>query len=307
MITRILSGVVLVAILLLVAILGGNVLLIFTIITGLIGLYELYKVLAIYKNKPEDKKDNLLAYAGFIGATVYFVLLAIGGILPKGISLDFNNWDTLFGAFSNFNNLQNILSMSYVNLIFYMIVIMLVVFLGIYVFTFPRFNVEQVTFAFFGIVYVPIFLSFMYMVRCLNGGQYFIWLIFISSWVCDTCAYFVGSAIGKHKLAPVLSPKKSIEGAIGGVLGAALVAFIFGYFVEYKIFGGTNNGIKYVIICSVGAVISQIGDLAASGIKRNKEIKDYGNLIPGHGGILDRFDSVIFASPFIYLLVQGLF
>jgi len=149
--------------------------------------------------------------------------------------------------------------------------------------------------AFFGIVYVGVMLSYIYQTRMLPGGQFHVWLIFLCSWGCDTCAYCVGVLIGKHKMAPVLSPKKSIEGAVGGVAGAVLLGVIYAFFTK----GGM---VEYGIICGVGALISMVGDLAASAIKRNQGIKDYGKLIPGHGGILDRFDSVIFTAPVIYYL-----
>jgi phosphatidate cytidylyltransferase len=107
--------------------------------------------------------------------------------------------------------------------------------------------------------------------------------------------------IGRHKMAPVLSPKKSIEGAVGGVVGAVLLGAIFGHILLQGIF--EYPAIMCGVICGVGALISMIGDLAASAIKRNFQIKDYGNLIPGHGGILDRFDSVIFTAPVIYYTI----
>ena len=107
---------------------------------------------------------------------------------------------------------------------------------------------------------------------------------------------------GKRKLAPVLSPKKSIEGAIGGALGAAILGAIYGAVVSSRLVMG-NAPVLFAIICAAGAVISQCGDLIASGIKRQHGIKDYGNLIPGHGGVLDRFDSVIFTAPLIYTLL----
>ena len=118
-------------------------------------------------------------------------------------------------------------------------------------------------------------------------------MIFISSWICDTCAYAVGIVIGKHKMVPKLSPKKSIEGAIGGVLGAAIVGGLYGYFVVEPVITEQNVTWVFVLISAAGAVISQIGDLAASAIKRNHDIKDYGKLIPGHGGIFDRVDGLL--------------
>ena len=111
--------------------------------------------------------------------------------------------------------------------------------------------------------------------------------------------------LGKHKMAPKLSPKKSVEGGIGGVLGAALLGVLFALAVNQ--WAGAQAGVlEYAIICGVGGMISQVGDLAASAIKRNHEIKDYGKLIPGHGGILDRFDSVIFTAPIINYLTMAL-
>lgn len=106
-------------------------------------------------------------------------------------------------------------------------------------------------------------------------------------------------------MAPKLSPKKSVEGGIGGIVGAALLGAIFALAANKITGAGVNPG-QYAIICGVGGMISQIGDLAASAIKRNHDIKDYGKLIPGHGGILDRFDSVIFTAPIIYYLATFL-
>ena len=134
-------------------------------------------------------------------------------------------------------------------------------------------------------------------------GKYLVWLIVLSSWGCDTCAYCAGMLLGKHKLAPVLSPKKTIEGAVGGVAGAALLGFLYGAYFEGSMTNMIQPGAISAAACAIAAVISQLGDLAASAIKRNHNVKDYGHLIPGHGGILDRFDSMIFTAPAIYFAV----
>ena len=103
----------------------------------------------------------------------------------------------------------------------------LMLLMSVYVFTFPKYKTEEITIVFFGVFYVAVMLSYLFQVRQMPDGGYLVWLIFLSSWGCDTCAYCVGVLFGKHKLAPVLSPKKSIEGAIGGVAGAAVLGFLY--------------------------------------------------------------------------------
>ena len=183
--------------------------------------------------------------------------------------------------------------------IFYLLVIMI-----FYVVSFPRYDTSHVTVLFFGLFYVAVMLSYIYQVRMLDDGAYLVWLIFISAWGSDTCAYCVGKLIGKHKVTPHLSPKKSVEGCIGGVVGAALIGVIYAAIFHENIIGFQSVYLAFALIGGCGSVISQIGDLAASAIKRQHEIKDYGKLIPGHGGILDRFDSIIFTAPIVYYLVS---
>lgn len=182
----------------------------------------------------------------------------------------------------------------------------LMLLMTVYVCTFPKYKTEEVTAAFFGLFYVGIMLSYLYQVRVMEDGAYLVWLIFLSSWGCDTCAYCVGMLIGKHKMAPVLSPKKSIEGAIGGVAGAALLGYLYAALLGHQMIAVGNPRLSCAAACAIAAVISQIGDLAASAIKRNHQIKDYGHLIPGHGGIMDRFDSMIFTAPAIYFAMTFL-
>lgn len=180
---------------------------------------------------------------------------------------------------------------------------LLMALMGVYVFSFPKYKAEQMMLVFFGIFYVAVMLSFVYRIRLLEEGVFLVWMVFISSWICDTCAYLTGVTFGKRKLAPKLSPKKSIEGSIGGIAGSVIIGAIYGFILKEHIqLSFQNPVLGCAAVCGVGAIISQIGDLAASGIKRDHEIKDYGKLIPGHGGILDRFDSVIFVAPAIYFL-----
>lgn len=258
--TRLLSGIVLVAVALALIITGGNVLLAGLTILSLIGIFELYRVFHIEK--------TLAGIAGFIAVLVYYANLL---------------WDFIPDM---------------------MIFVLgtLVVFMAVYVFSFPKYKAEQIFAGFLGVFYVAVMLSYVYQTRELNAGTYIVWLIFLCSWGCDTCAYCVGVLIGKHKMAPKLSPKKSVEGAVGGVFGAALLTVIYGYVFQNQMNLSTEYIFVLAGISAVGALISMVGDLAASAIKRNYDIKDYGKLIPGHGGILDRFDSVIFTAPIIYYL-----
>jgi len=175
----------------------------------------------------------------------------------------------------------------------------LMVMMACYVIAYPKYHSEQMTMLFFGLVYVTVMLSFVFKVRFLENGILFVWLIFIGAWGSDTCAYCVGKLLGKHKLPSKLSPNKTIEGCMGGIVGAALLGFIF----AMAFFKDTDYWWQFAVIGGTSSVISQIGDLAASAIKRNHGIKDYSNLIPGHGGILDRFDSIIFIAPIVYYLL----
>lgn len=185
----------------------------------------------------------------------------------------------------------------------------LVVFMTAYVITFPEYKTEEITGAFFGMCYVSVLMSYVYLTRMHVDGIYTVWLILLSSWGCDTLAYCTGMLLGRHKMVPKLSPKKSWEGAVGGVLGAALLGLIYGFLFRNRMTEIMNPLLSCSVACAIGAVISMIGDLAASAIKRNHGIKDFGSCIPGHGGILDRFDSVLFTAPAIFyaLLLVGRF
>lgn len=153
----------------------------------------------------------------------------------------------------------------------------------------------------FGIIYIIGFIMFIPLIYMSEHGKLLIWYLAISAWGTDTFAYLVGIKFGKHKLTPI-SPKKSIEGSIGGIVGSTLIAIIYTYFIN-KI---CNAGISYLEITGIGvalSVLAQIGDLAASSIKRYVDIKDFGKIIPGHGGMLDRIDSILFIAPFAYFLL----
>ncbi len=264
--TRFISSIILVVIALVTLIFSGPLLAGITFFISLVGYLELCKAT---KTHTEGKKLNGLEAVGILGVSAYYAVMFFSGS-------------------------EHLLLM-----------IIIGVFLGnlcVYVFLFPKYNAQQTFSNFFSFIYAPVMLSFIYMTRELLYGEYIVWLILISSWGCDTCAYLVGICIGKRKIFPILSPKKSLEGCIGGVVGAGLLGAAFGFFVIENVV--TNQTVTLIItfICMAGAIMSQIGDLAASAIKRNHNIKDYGKLIPGHGGIMDRFDSVIVTAPMIFFL-----
>ncbi|WP_028991711.1 phosphatidate cytidylyltransferase [Thermoanaerobacter thermocopriae] len=163
-----------------------------------------------------------------------------------------------------------------------------------------KYNLKDYALTLLGIIYIPLFFLYIQKLREMPEGIYIVWFVFIVSWMTDTFAYFTGRFFGNHKLAPTISPKKTIEGAVGGIIGSIITSAIFVW-----LFPQSNVTIYLsMIIGLLGSIIAQCGDLIASFIKRNCYIKDFGNTIPGHGGILDRFDSILFVSPFIYFIFQ---
>lgn len=264
---RLRSSIILMAITIGSIVLGGDVLFCVLAAVSLIGLTELYKVMGMQLTVP-----------GFIG----------------------------YGA-SLFLYRQVYMGGGYGYLV--LLVVFFLLLMTSYVFSFPRYSSEQITLVFFGLFYVSWMLSFIYQVRMVQDGAFLVWLIFIGSWGSDTCAYCVGMLIGKHRLPgrlKELSPKKSVEGCIGGIAGAALIGLLYGAVCRTHLTELSDPVIGCALLGGASSVISQIGDLAASAIKRNHKIKDYGRLIPGHGGILDRFDAVIFTAPIVYLLINVL-
>ena len=275
--TRLLSGIVLVVLTFAGIWLGGPILAAALCAISEIAYRELTKATGVHT---EGAKVNHLESAGYGLIAVYYVLLCIG-MYAKPFDR----------------------AVVYAILTFFLLLSFLA-FLFLYVNKFPMYKAEQVMAAFFELVYGPVLLSFLYIIReGWSRGFYLVWLVYLCSWGSDTCAYCVGVLFGKHKMAPVLSPKKSVEGAIGGVVGAAL---LFGFYTQFVVNSfqaevGQLDWVGSMALGAIGALVSMIGDLAASAIKRDHDIKDYGKLIPGHGGIMDRFDSVIVAAPLIFL------
>ena len=264
---RLASGIVVAVTMILFMWLGGAYLTLLLLAVSLIGMFEFYRATGILS---DGRLIDSITAVGYAGAVAYYIVLYFSGC---------NLFYILFTT-----------------------VVILLVMLAVYVFTFPSLDATKAVFAFYGYFYVALMLGFIYMTRCLDDGIFIVWLIISSSWLCDVFAYFTGMLIGKHKLAPVLSPKKSVEGAIGGIVFPTVIAGVFAFFIKDYFSADFPVVTAFSALTAVGAAVSQIGDLSASAVKRNHGIKDYGNLIPGHGGILDRFDSMIFTAPMIYFV-----
>ena len=168
-----------------------------------------------------------------------------------------------------------------------------------------RISLEKLGGAFFLSIVIPFFLSSFLRIRQMEHWQYLILLPLEAAFLSDAFALFAGMAFGKHKLAPELSPKKTGEGAVGGFAGAVVCTVVYGAVLQFG-FQVPVNYLYLAVYGALGSAASQLGDLAFSYIKREYGLKDFGNILPGHGGILDRFDSVIFCAPLMELLLHVL-
>lgn len=163
-------------------------------------------------------------------------------------------------------------------------------------------NFKDIAYTFIGIFYVVFFMMFVALIDGMNNGKILIWYAIIAAWGTDIFAYLIGKRFGKHKFSKV-SPKKSIEGCIAGILGAVIIALIYTVAIN-SIFEVQYSYVFIGIITAILSIAGQLGDFAASSIKRYVDIKDYSNLIPGHGGMLDRIDSLMFLAPYAYILLS---
>ncbi len=264
-IKRILSGIVLFPIFALILIFGNKYLVdVFISIVAIMSLHEFYKA---FKEKAKP-----IQWTGYVTAG----LISLIHLIPS----------------------------EYVLPVITLLILMniLVLFVQSIVTNMKR-NVNDIAISLFGICYIVFFLMFAPLIRdSLENGKILIWYVFFSAWGTDIFAYFIGRRFGKHKFTTI-SPKKSIEGCVAGIFGAIIMNLVYTAICNSIL--GTNFNYIYIFGISIFlSVISQIGDLAASSVKRYCDIKDYSNLIPGHGGLLDRIDSVIFILPFAYFLLS---
>ena len=237
------------------------------LVVSIMGLRAMYEFFAVIK----VKKIKPIESAGYMGGTFLFGLFILG-----------------YGDF-------RVLSI--------MILLVTVAVMIISVFR-RNYNFMDAAVTIMGFIYTIVFFALILLIYEMAGGKYYILTIFTIAWICDTTAYFTGRFFGKRKLIPAASPKKTVEGAIGGLIGGALATMFFGLALSYT---GREvmQPLHFLAMGFIGSFFSQIGDLIASSIKREAGVKDYPKLIPGHGGILDRFDSILLAavSVFIYLIV----
>lgn len=252
-------------------VIGGPVLLGAMCVVSIIGYFELTRACKIHD---DSKAVNSMELVGIISVAAWYAAIAV---------------------------LQNNISMMLAVCLGVIVMAMMLI-MAVYVFTFPKYDASAAMSNLFAFIYCPAMVSCIYLIRSLEYGIYLVWMIFICSWICDICAYLVGVKFGKRRFAPKLSPKKSVEGAIGGVVGSCLVGAIYGFGIIAPKLEASRAGVIVLIMAALGSLLSMIGDLGASAIKRNHDIKDYGKLIPGHGGVMDRFDSVIFVAPLVFAL-----
>ncbi|MCX7923902.1 MAG: phosphatidate cytidylyltransferase [Clostridia bacterium] len=240
----------------------------------LIGMYEYYNAVSNAGYKP----IRIIGYLAclpilFIGLNGHYKAVA--------------NYISLFKSINYFS---------------FTIFIFIVVLFSITIFMHDKYNLNDISLTVFGIFYVVFLFSFVVLTRNVDNGKFFIWLVFIGAWATDTFAYFAGRFFGRRKLLPAISPKKTVEGAIGGVIGCIAITVAYGLFINRYVEGIAVY--NYVILGLLNGIIAQIGDWAASAIKRYVNIKDYGKIMPGHGGVLDRFDSILFIAPVVYFYLS---
>ncbi len=182
---------------------------------------------------------------------------------------------------------------------------MILVFMVECVIGFPKRTFVDAALSMMSVIYVAMLFSVLYLIRSSENGHFFVWFVVAASWGADTCAYFTGMMLGKHKMASKLSPKKTVEGAIGGVVGSIIICVIFGMIIAKSVMIDSAVMLKFSLVTGlIGGIVSEIGDLFASSIKRLMNVKDYSRLIPGHGGVLDRFDSTLMVAPVVMILLD---
>lgn len=206
----------------------------------------------------------------------------------------------LAGLKGSFSSIVSVWNLNFVLLYIYIIS---AVALAYMVIRHEAYRIQDAGFTLLTVYYVVFMFAFLPLIRNMENGIYLIWIVFIGAWGTDTSAYFAGVSFGKHKMLPKVSPKKSYEGFIGGILGCFILTTIFGWYLTSRHIVSFSM-YHFILIGLLNGILSQLGDWIASAVKRYVSIKDYGKIMPGHGGILDRFDSILFISPIVYLYLS---
>lgn len=242
-------------------------------VLSVIAVFEILRVLSV-------EKEYVLSIPAYI----------LAGVLP------------LASYFASENNSVYLLSVAALQFTY------LVYVMGVAVFSKGRIGFKLISEIFMMETYVVVSFSSMSLIRYLDKavGLYILIIVFVVSWVTDSGAYIVGSLMGKHKLIPEVSPKKTVEGAVGGIIMALLAMLLYGLIIDLWVEGISVNYISLCILGPVLSVVSQLGDLFASLLKREHDTKDYGTIFPGHGGVMDRFDSIIAVSTILLILSRVL-
>jgi len=236
-----------------------------------------------------------LTYLGglYTGILVVLVsLLALKEVLQIGQIMGYRPWTISTGFFAAAWLL--LIFSGQKQWMFLVLIVWLLFAMGKMAIGYPKINLGEAGFNGFAPIYTVVLFSHFYLIRGLENGLAWAFLTFALVWATDTFAYLIGRAVGKHPLAPQVSPKKTVEGSLGGLIFCLLSGIL-----AWKIIG-IGSFSSYMVISFIVGIIGQIGDLFESALKRRVNIKDSGNVIPGHGGILDRFDSLLFVVPIMY-------
>ncbi len=268
---RVLTAVVGIPVIILILLAPPAVMLGAVVLCSIVGLFEFYGAVKL-RDKP------LLCAVGFVGAVIIPLCVFVQ---PKHM---------LIGAFSYLLILFVIMLLSQKKILF-----------------------TDISLSVMSLIYIPFLLSHILFIRRMEFGNILVWLVFLGAFMTDSCAFFAGKALGRHKLCTNISPKKTIEGAVGGIVGCGLAFLLFAFIVNVYLSPWLSGYVmsygRMFVLGLICAVTAQIGDLTASLIKRQFGIKDFGNLFPGHGGMLDRCDSIVLVAPtvFLFALQFGLF
>ncbi len=273
---RFFSGAAAAALLIVVVLSHQIVLTVALAVIALIGIHEYYSAISTAGDKP-------LKIAGYISC---------GLIIPLG----FSGFEGLWSEWVLFTRFYDFILLS--------IFLLIGTVISFSVFAPHRYNPRDVSLTLSGIIYVPFLFSFILLIRNMPEGSRLVWMIFLGGWITDIFAFFAGVMFGKHKLIPAISPKKTIEGAAGGIIACVAVFALFGYLMRKWDYLTDIPFGAYIPLGFIVSLVSQLGDLTASSVKRYAGIKDFGRIMPGHGGVLDRLDSLLLVSPVVYFYLH---